>query len=433
MARTFLILLSALAIMPAAAQNNPGGEPLRLTLEDCLSIVGADNYNRRSMALGETASLDLYDQSKRDRLPSINASVGESYSHQTGADGNVGGNLSVNTAVTLWQGGSINATIEKSRLSSEQAALRTAQYDNELTIQVLESFLTALGNEELLRYQQAIATASEEQLRQGKARFDEGDIIESDYLLLEAQHASDLNNILETRINRDNSLNALKSLMAMDMSTDIEIVYPDDSALARMGVMPSEAEVLSRSMETLPDVRISDYNVEIAETGVRISRAGFAPTISASAGIGTGHTGFSNLGTQLSDRLNEQIGVSVSIPLFNRGRTKSNVTQSRIALQQAELERKQTTLDIEQNITQQYRSVVAAESKYRSSEIRSGAYSASFDAYRLKFEQGAITAVEMLQQQNNYISAMNDYIQNKYGYMLRRKVLDVYMGEQVTM
>lgn len=421
----------ALAHLTGMAQND-GREPLRLTLNDCLSMVGANNYSRRSMALSETASRNQYEQSKQERLPNLTASAGESYSHANGG-GAASGNYSVNTGVTIWQGGNISGTIEKNRLAAEQAAYRTAQYDNELTIQVLESFLTALGNEELLRYQEAIVTASEEQLRQGKAQFDAGQILESDYMLLEAQYQSDLNSILETRINRDNSLNVLKRLMSMDLSQGIEIVYPDDSTLEQMGLMPSQEEVLLRSTETLPDIRISDYAVDIAETGVRISRSGFAPTVSANASIGSGHNTFSDYGSQLSDRINEQIGIHISIPLFSRGRTKSNVIQSNIALEQAELERRQTRIDIEQTLIQQYRSVVAAESKYRASEIRSGAYSASFDAYRLKFEQGSITAVELLQQQNNYISAMNDYIQNKYGFMLRRKVLDVYMGEPVIM
>jgi hypothetical protein len=38
-----------------------------------------------------------------------------------------------------------------------------------------------------------------------------------------------------------------------------------------------------------------------------------------------------------------------------------------------------------------------------------------------------------LQQQNNYINVLNDYIQSKYGFMLKRKVLDVYMGNTVTL
>lgn len=414
--------------------QQPAAEPLRLTLEDCLYLVNANNYNRQSVALSEEASQDTYKQSKMERLPNLTASVGETYthSHDTGSDWN--GNYSLNTGVTIYQGGYINSTIEKSKLSAEQAAYRTAQYDNELTIQVLQSFLTALGNEELLRYQDAVVKASEEQLRQGKSRFDAGDILESDYLLLEAQYASDMNSILETTISRDNSLNVLKSLMAIDLSQRVEIIYPDDSVLEQMGIMPSEDEVVARSFETLPDLRISDYNVEIAETGVRISRSAYAPTLSMNASIGSGHyNDFSNYGTQLSNKLNEQVGLTLSIPIFNRNRTKSNVAQSRIALQQAELERKQTRLDVEQMLIQEYRGVVQAESKYRSSDIRREAYSASFDTYRVKFEQGVITAVDLLQQQNNYISAMNDYIQSKYGFMLKRKVLDVYMGEPITM
>jgi outer membrane protein len=201
-----------------------------------------------------------------------------------------------------------------------------------------------------------------------------------------------------------------------------------------MGFMPSEEEVVSLSIATLPDLRISDYNVEIAESRVRISRSSYAPSLSLNAGVGSGHTNdFSSYGSQLSNRVNEQVGLTLSIPIFNHNRTKSDVAQSRIALQQAELERKQTELDVKQTLIQEYRSVVLAESKYNSSKISQNAYLASFQAYQMKFEQGSITAVELLQQQNNYINVMNDYIQSKYGFMLKRKVLDVYMGEPVTM
>lgn len=310
----------------------------------------------------------------------------------------------------------------------------TAQFENDLTIQVLQAFLTALGNEELLRYQNAVLEASKEQVKQGKVRYEAGEILESDYLLLQAQYANDLNNELETTISRNNSLNTLKNLMSMDLSQSIEIIYPDDSVLDAMGMMPSEAEVISRSIETLPDLRISDYNVEIAESGVRISRSAYSPSLSMNASIGSGHMyDFSQYGTQISDRFNEHIGLTLNIPIFNHNRTKSNIAQSRIALQQAELEREQTKLDILQTLVQEYRSVVQAESKYKSSKIRQNAYLASFQAYQIKFEQGSITAVELLQQQNNYINVMNDYIQSKYGFMLKRKVLDVYMGKPVTL
>ncbi|MBQ6269415.1 MAG: TolC family protein, partial [Bacteroidetes bacterium] len=45
-----------------------------------------------------------------------------------------------------------------------------------------------------------------------------------------------------------------------------------------------------------------------------------------------------------------------------------------------------------------------------------------------KFKVGSITAVELLQQQVNYLNYLNDFLQNKYSFLLNRKLLDVYMG-----
>lgn len=428
----FCLLIFGISYGLTAVAQSPSEEKLKLTLQDCIGFALKSNYNLQSVVLNESANQEIYKQSKMERLPNLNASIGESYSNANNAGNNWNGSYSLNAGMTLYQGGYIKNSIEKSKLSAEQSKFRTAQYENDLTIQVLQAFLTALGNEELLRYQDAVLEASEAQAKQGKARFEAGEILKSDYLLLEAQYANDQNSILETTISRDNSLNTLKNLMSLDLSQAIEIIYPENSVLDAMGFMPTEAEVVSRSIQTLPDLRISDYNVEIAAAGVRISRSAYLPTLSLNAGIGTGHVdGFSKYNSQLSDRLNEQIGLTLSIPILDRNRTKSNVAKSRIALQQSELERMQTELDVRQTLVQEYRSVVLAESKYKSSQIHQQAYLESFQAYQMKFEQGSITAVELLQQQNNYISAVNDYIQSKYGFMLKRKVLDVYMGEPV--
>ena len=297
MKKVFLVLLIGVFSGFVTTAQQTTSEVLRLSLEDCIELVFKNNYNRQSIELNESTSQEIYKQSKAERLPNLNASIGETYTHSNNAGSDWNGNYSLNSGVTIYKGGFINHTIERSRLSAEQSKYRTAQYENDLTIQVLQAFLTALGNEELLSYQNAVLKASEEQVRQGKVRFETGDILESDYLLLEAQYANDLNSKLETTISRDNSLNILKSLMSMDLSQAVEIIYPNDAILLAMGSMPSEAEVVSRSIETLPDLRISDYNVEIAESRVRISRSSYVPSLSMNAGVGSGHTNnYSNYG-----------------------------------------------------------------------------------------------------------------------------------------
>ncbi|MCD8185427.1 MAG: TolC family protein [Rikenellaceae bacterium] len=428
-----LLLVGAFLFPLVATAQTTGTDTLRLTLEDCLFYALDHNYNRQVRMLNEAAAEENIEQARKNRLPNLSATVSETLSDSKDNHGSWNGNYGVSTGATLYQGGNLKETIRLNELRRELTYLQTDQYDNELIIQILQSFLTALGNEELLRYQRFVLEASEEQRRQGRELFAAGEMIESDYLLLEAQYASDRNNLLETEIGLENSLSSLKILLSLDPQEPMRIVYPDTAAIRSMLILPSEDYVLDRSLESLPELRISDFNVEIAESGVRISRSSFFPTVSLSGSVGTGHVNtFSRYGNQLSDRLNEQVGVSVSIPIFNRGQTRSNVTQSRIALQQAELSRMQTELEIRNTVVQEYRDVVTAGNRFLASEIRQEAYFQSFEAYRAMFEVSAITTVELLQQQNNYISALNDYIQSKYGFLLIRSILDVYMGEPLS-
>ncbi len=425
---------------PALGQDSIAAELLRrqhtpqylLTLEECIAYAMGNNYERQSVLItAENRQLE-YEQSRRDRLPSVSATVSENLNHDKGDEAVWSGNVGLSTSLTIFQGGSQTNTIIQNQLLTERAEYQVYQYDNQLTINILQSFLSILGNDELLKYQRSVLEASREQRDQGRALYDAGSILESDYLLLEAQYASDLSNIVETEISRANDLLALKSLLSLDPQTSLDIVFPDSAQVAPE-LLPAEDYVLRRAMTTLPDLIISGYNVEIAQMDVRLAKAALSPTVSLGGGLGTGHNNFNNLGSQFNHRLNEQVGLSVSIPIFNRGRTRTQIKQSQLALRQAELDELQTELDIRQAVLQEYQNVVAAASRYNAAGLKQEAYLRSFEVYKVQFDYGAITTVDLLQQQNNYINAMNEYIQNKYSYIFRRKVLDVYMGNRITM
>ncbi|MDR1808883.1 MAG: TolC family protein [Prevotella sp.] len=427
----FCLLISLSAGMVPA--QDADSACYHFTLENCLDYAFGNNYNLQSQKLTEEAMDDAYHQSKKERLPSLSASLGETLSHSKGENASFSGSYGLNASMTLYQGGNISNTIAQNKLRKEQSAFQTSQYQNNLTVQILQAFLTVLGNEELLKYQEAVIKASEEQLKQGKEQYRYGKILESDYLLLEAQYANDKYNALNTQITRDNSLLTLKSLLSMSATADLQVISPDTASIQLMGVLPVMREVLEQTNQTWPDLKISQYAIDIAKTSLKLSKGNYMPTLSLHGSIGSGHTDYGNFGTQLSDRFNQQIGLTLSIPIYDNSRTKSKVTQSRIALQQAELDKKQTELDVQQTVVTNYQSVVAAYNKYRTTAVKQNAYSKTFDVYRAQFNAGSITAVDLLQQQNNYISALNDYIQSKYEFILKRKILDVYMGVQVTM
>lgn len=404
----------------------------QFSLEDCLRFAFANSYERKSMELAGQSLETTYEQSKQQHLPNLSASVGQNFSNNENG-WSTSGNVGVGSSVTIYQGGAINNTIEQNRLNVERNAVQMERYDNQLATQILQSFLTILGNQELVKYQQEVLNTSREQVKQGRVRYSVGSILESDLLLLEAQYLSDSNNVVDTRINIENNLLDLKVLLSMEPVDELEIVAPDTDNLDNLREsLPSEEEAISLAMDYMPDLRMGDYDIRIAQKSVDLARGNYFPSISANANVGMGVLAFDGDGNQKwYSKPTESVGVSMSIPIYSRGQTKANVKKSRIALQQAQLDYEQTQLEVRQTVVQAYRNVISAFNAYKVSQAKKNAYGKSFNAYNVQYQYGSITTVELLQQQNNYLNALNSYIQNKYSLLMQRKILDIYMGKPI--
>ena len=433
----FLTALALLMMMPQpviAQEAEPHeSKNYQFTLEDCLRFAFANSYDRKSMELSAESQQVTYEQSKQSRLPNVNASASETYSNNKNGS-NYSGNVGVGASVVIYQGGNINKSIKQNRLNMERSEMQLQQYDNQLSVQILQAFLSALSNNELLEYQEVMLNSSRAQMKQGQERYKVGSILESDMLLLEAQYISDSTNVIETRISRDNSIMSLKVLLSMDPLDNLQIIQPNTDNLDDMTAsLPSEEAAIDMALEAYPSLKLSQYDILLAENNISMAKTGYMPSLNANANVGTGHTDFDNVGQQFDDRFNQSIGISLSIPIYSRGQNRANVKRSKIALEQAQLDYEQTQLDVRQTVSLAYRNVISSYNTFKASEMKENAYSKSYNAYEVQFNYGKITAVELLQQQNNYLNVLNTFIRNKYTLLLQRKILDVYMGNEITL
>ena len=431
MKKAAFFLFCLLLMVPVVAQEH---KAYQFSLEDCLRFAFANSNERKSMELSGESLQATYEQSKKQWVPNLSASVGENFSNNS-QGWSTSGNVGVGSSMTIYQGGNIRNTIEQNQLNVERNEVQLERFDNQLALQILQKFLTIIGNEELLNYQSEVLNTSREQLKQGQARYKVGSILESDLLLLEAQYYSDSNSIIDTHISIENGLLDLKVLLSMEPTDDLQIISPNTDNLDNLReTLPSEEQALDLAMQTMPDLRMSDYDIRIAEKSVDIARGNYFPSISANANVGVPILSFDGNGTsQWYGKPSESVGVSMSIPIYSRGQTKTNVKKSRIALEQAQLDYEQTQLEVRQTVVQAHRDVVSAFNAYKVLQVREEAYRKSFNAYNIQYQYGTITTVELLQQQNNYLNVLNTYIQNKYSLVMKRKILDVYMGKEISL
>jgi len=421
-------LLLLLSLLPLALSAQSEGDTIRFTLPQCVQYAFSNSYERRSMELNESSQQESVRGAKLQYAPSISASVGENLSHKTDEDVRFGGSANLGASIDIYNPSTVY-NVKTQELQLEHTKYQTDQYDQNLRIQIVQEYVVVIGEMELIKYQEKVVSTSEQQLIEGEKKYRLGSILESDYLLLDAQHQSNLTNLVESRNSLVNSLLQLKVLMSMDPTKNLALVVPSDEFITDFRVLPELDYAIQQGLENMPDMKLSETSLAIAKHNVKSSKAGYIPSIGASASIGTSHTDFSNFGDQLKNSFSQSFGINLSIPIYDKSQTETRVRQAKISLQQAELDNEQTQLEIRNTMVQTYTNCQTAIASFDATTKKYQAWQKTLDAYNEKFRLGAITTVDLLQQENNYISALNDYIQAKYKFLLQRCLLTIYMGE----
>lgn len=159
--------------------------------------------------------------------PSVSASATQgfnfgNYEKSVGWNGNYG----ISAGMTLFNGLSNANKIKQNKLNVEQSQLSLESSKNNIRVAVIQAFLAIMMNEELLGYQQQVLTASREQMEQGWQQLDVGQILESDYKMLQAQYTSDLYNIENTKNNIQANYLTLKNLLSMNPPRRFPLPFP---------------------------------------------------------------------------------------------------------------------------------------------------------------------------------------------------------------
>lgn len=412
----------------AGAATLSAQDTVRMTLDSCLRYAYSHNLTVRTAALNQESSEAALTGAKLRFLPSVNASASQGWGWDSGTGTSSNTQYGINGSLTLFSGLSNLRNLQQNRVSAEQSELKVQQTENSIGVQIVQAYLTVLMNEEKLSYQEEVLETSRQQKLEGEVKYQVGRILESDYLLLEASLTSAESEIENTRLTIENNRSNLNTLLCMDDRTAIAVVPSDDTLRAAERILPEHDSVMAQARRNMPDWQISEMNVELARYNVKQAESAYLPTMSLNAGYGGGWMPAITTGNSTFSS-NSTLSLGLSVPLLNRGSSRTQLKQSKIALQQAELQHQQTLMDLTDQLDDLYLNTQQALNRYRAAEALAMAYKASYDVYVIKYGEGAVTTVEMLQQQERYLSALNDYLQSKYNYILAEKQLDIYTGK----
>lgn len=427
------------------------------TLRECVEYALENNISIKQSALDmESASIDQVDALGRF-LPSVNASASNSWNSglrpdpQTGINKNQtvrSSSYGVNLGLTLFDGLRNFRQLERAKLNSLLSKYSLGKSKDDIALFVANSYLKVLLNKESLKVIVKQHEITLEQLKRTRDLVEAGVLPQGDLLEIEATSADELTRIVQGENLVQIALISLaQTLLIKDYeSFDIaeqEYIVPDAEIMEK----PID-QVIAQARESRYEVQIAEQNRLIAEKELSIARGAYYPTLNASFGVSTFETGADRiigvnssnetiLGKpvpffdQLSDNYGLNYGFSLTIPIFNGFSTRNAVKRSKINIKRTEFQLEKTQLDLDSNVYQAYLDAKGAAEAYEAAQVSVKARERAYEYAKDRYDVGLTNAFDFSQSKFKLEEAQSQVVQNKFDYIFKLKVLELYFGIKI--
>ncbi len=408
------------------------------TLEQCIDMALANNRNMKLQRITYDSRNIAYQQSRYAQLPNLNASVGQNFNfgRSLAIDNTYQNsnsqitNFSISSGLNLFSGFRVKNTIDARRAELLASGADLQKIEKDIVMNVSTVFLQVLQNKELLANAENLLAITQENITRRKELIKEGKLAEGEIYELQSQLAKEENALLQAKNNLELSLLDLALVMDLEEVGGLDVVVPNNLLANELSLLSAD-EVYKSALQSRPEIKSAEYRLQSNEKNVEIAKSGYMPSLSAGASWGTGYYNMSNVpqnapfADQFKNNMSTGVGLSLSIPIFNRMETKSQVASAQLSVESSKLEIENVKKELRKSIQQAYYNAIGAKNRWDASEKL---VKANEEAYRFaneKFEVGRASQYEVNQAKNNLAQAISEQTQSKYEYVFRLKMLEL--------
>lgn len=379
---------------------------------------------RISEARGQFRILDA------DRLPTIAASASAIRSRaDTGFGlGPVTGNrYDIGVGVSAFEldfWGRVANLSEAGRASYLQTVAAERAFRLSLIRDLANAYITSRGLGEQTELAEQTVESRKEGLRIAKLRLDAGVTSALDYRQAETLLTQAETQLASLRRTRAETRNIVRLLVGQPID---ETAIPAARTLAQQGIVRDiSAGLPSALLTNRPDIIAAEEGLRAARANVGAARAAFFPTISLTGSAGFASTALDNLFD--SDSFGWNFGPSISLPIFDWGRRKGNVTV-------AEAREDIAVATYERTVQVAFREVsdALAGRRYLAEQIAAQerayeAQRAAAELARARYRNGVAQYIEVLDAERNLFSAEQSLIELRSAEIQNLVTLYVALG-----
>lgn len=404
------------------------------TLQECLDYAYQNNIQVRQSRNNQLSGIEDTKQAKAALFPSLVASTTQSYTNYPSSEvtdnNSYTGTYGITAGMTIFEGGKLRTEVKRQKVQNQMDALSVEESANDIRIAIVQAYMQCLYAADAVRINRSTAEASKAQRDRAEEMLRAGSISRVDFAQLQSQYSSDEYQVVVASSTLDNYKLQLKQLLELDIMEEMNPAVPGVKEENVLKALPSKDEVYATALKVMPQIRRGELGIEAAKLEEKSARAGFFPSISLSASVGTGHMSNNDFesGSQIWNRFNENVGLTLNIPIFSNRKNRTAVNKAKIALNDSYLEWTSLQKELLRNVESAYLDAVSAQAQYLSAREKEKYARESYELTSEQFRVGVKNTVELITAQNEYSAAQQQVLQAKYLTLLSIELLNIYQG-----
>lgn len=419
------------------------------TLEKCISHAEKQSLAIQESQIGvQQAELALA-QDKRNRYPNLNANTGINYNlgrfvnpvtNEFVTTNLLSNSVGLSSGLTIYNGGRLQKTIEKSTLQRAISEKNLAQTQQDISLDIATAYLNILLAIERDNNAKQVLSESERQLERTNKLIQIGSLPEADKYEFEAQVARNEQAAVATENGVDQAYLSLKILLQIPAEQDFTIEQPEIPVPSpeSLTLQPYNT-IVQKALANQPNVQAGKLQLESAALDIELAKVGKLPSVDLSVSSGTNYvniaqaTGGSGYFGQLNENLNGSVGFFVRVPIYDKGATNTAIEQAKLAQLSQQISNRRIIQNVETQVQQAFADAKAAAKQFQAAEKTLNASQKAFDNTQKRYDLGSATIFEFNTSRNSLSQAESSYIIAKYDYIFKLKILDFYQGKQITL
>ena len=435
----FIGLFFLVFMVFAAGSSAQAQEVQRIEFNDAVEIALQQNVTIRRAQNNVSLQATNVTAEKAAFLPNLNLSSGASRNYGSFFDNTVGErvqetndsfNLSASSSLNLFNGFADVASLAQARLN-----LLSQEFDFDRTRQtivfnVATNFLSVILAEERMSIRQDDVEAQQLLLNQIEEFVNAGVRAVSDLYTQQANMAASEAQLLDADSQVQLAKTRLIQILQLPPMVDYEFIAPDPDDLP-LGIREFDmGELMAGAFESRADIKAQEAAIDATTQGIRVAKSGYLPSLDMSGSYRTSWSSgqMSSFADQLSDRQSKNIGVSLSIPIFNRLAVKTNVESRRVQYANALLDLEAMQQSVVLDIRQAYYDYQTAVKQLDVTAKQLRAAEQALEVEQERYDVGASTLVELTQSRAQFTNASSGRAQAIFQFFFQQRLLEYYQG-----